>query len=122
LLMPIVGRLEKALREAVPEGLVNPFQLRLPEWEEAPGQMNIAVMLWLRTLAKGLEMTEYGKMRYNLLGNGGHWFPGLNAEKVREHDLRAVEARAGVKGLAELLEETHQLLWREPVKRLSQST
>jgi predicted aldo/keto reductase-like oxidoreductase len=118
---PIVNRLDAAIAAAVPEKLRNPFKLALPEWEQTPGQMNIPVMLWLRTLAKALDMTGYGQMRYNLLGNGGHWFPGLNAEKVDEFDLSAIEAAAGISGLKELLRETHQLLWKELVKRLSQS-
>jgi predicted aldo/keto reductase-like oxidoreductase len=67
-------------------------------------------------------MTSYGQMRYNLLGNGGHWFPGSNAAEVDRYDLSPIDRAAGLQGqLAPLLRETHQLLWKEPVKRLSQS-
>lgn len=121
ILPPIVARLDRAIAEAVPEGLRNPFRLALPEWQQAPGQMNIPVMLWLRTLTKAFDMTGYGQMRYSLLGNGGHWFPGLNAENVAEFDLSAVESACGLSGLKELLCDAHQMLWKEPVKRLSQS-
>lgn len=118
---PIVARLDAALAAAVPENLRNPFNLPFPDWEQTPGQMNIPVMLWLRTLAKAFDMTGYGQMRYSLLGNGGHWFPGLNAEKVADLDLAPIESATAVTGLRDLLHEAHQLLWKEPVKRLSQS-
>jgi predicted aldo/keto reductase-like oxidoreductase len=64
-------------------------------------------------------MTEYGRMRYNLLGSGGHWFPGLNAAKAGEHDLAAIGAAAGLDDLADLLRQTHEMLGGEEVKRLS---
>jgi predicted aldo/keto reductase-like oxidoreductase len=121
ILPPILARLAAAL-DALPPALRDPFALPLPEWQDAPGQMNIPVMLWLRTLATAFDMTAYGQMRYNLLGNGGHWFPGLNAANVAAADLSALDAAAGLNGqLKPLLEETHRLLWKEPVKRLSQS-
>jgi predicted aldo/keto reductase-like oxidoreductase len=122
LLPPILARLGEALAESVTPALRNPFALPLPDWQQAPGHMNIPVMLWLRSLAKAFGMTSYGQMRYNLLGNGGHWFPGSNAADVDRYDLSAIDRAAGLQGqLAPLLRETHQLLWKEPVKRLSQS-
>jgi predicted aldo/keto reductase-like oxidoreductase len=80
-------------------------------------------MLWLRTLKKAYDMQGYGEMRYNLLGNGGHWFPGKNAADVEGLDLGATAERAGFKAeaLRSLLKETHELLGKQEVKRLSQS-
>ena len=118
----IVERLERAMRDAVGEELARPFGMGLPEWEDVPGGINVATILWLRNLALAYDMHEYGKMRYNLLGNGGYWFPGQNAAKVREVDLRAVARASGLEGRLEgLLEEAHGMLWKEPVKRLSES-
>jgi predicted aldo/keto reductase-like oxidoreductase len=122
LLPPIVGRLDHAMRQTVGPQLTQPFALSLPEWEQTPGGVNIATILWLRNLALAYGMDEYGKMRYNLLGNGGHWFPGENAAKARELDLAEIAQRSTLGDrLVPLLEETHRMLWKEPVKRLSQS-
>ena len=41
-------------------------------------------------------MVDYGKMRYNLMGNGGHWFPGLNAAKVRDVNLTEIARQSNL--------------------------
>jgi len=122
LLPPIIQRLEKVMQDTVGKELAQPFALGLPEWEQTPGSINLPMILWLRSLALAYDMVEYGKMRYNLLGNGEHWFPGLNAAKVREFNLTAIAKQSGLGDrLVPMLEESHRLLWKEPIKRLSQS-
>jgi len=118
----ILERLQKAYDGAIPEKLRQPFAMELPEWEATPGHINIQVILWLLNLAKAYDMRAYGKMRYNLLGNGGHWFPGLTAEKAGSVDLSAVAAvsKLGAE-LQLLLAEAHQMLAAEAVQRLSKS-
>ena len=120
-LRPILDRLDAAMRESVEPELRDPFALDLPPWQDAPGGVNLATILWLRTLTRAYDMKGYGQMRYNLLGNGGHWFPGENAEKAGELDLSDVARRSGLGDrLVPLLQETHDILAKEKVKRLSQ--
>ncbi len=122
LLPPIQERLRKALVDAVGEDLADRYAEGLPAWQDSPGYMNMRVMLWLRNLVLAYDMLDYGKMRYNLLGNGGHWFPGLNAGHVHELDLEKALAGSPFKDkIPQWLRETHALLYEAPKQRLSQS-
>jgi predicted aldo/keto reductase-like oxidoreductase len=61
-------------------------------------------------------------MRYNLLGNAEHWFPGKNAELIKELDVRPVlRGNRFVERIPGILAEAHQMLFEKPVQRLSQS-
>jgi predicted aldo/keto reductase-like oxidoreductase len=122
LLPPIQERLRQALVDAVGEELADRYAEGLPAWQDCPGYMNMPVMLWLRNLVLAYDMLEYGKMRYNLLGNGGHWFPGLNAAHVDKLDLEKALAGSPFKDkIPGWLRETHALLYEAPKQRLSQS-
>ena len=122
LLPPIIERLRSAMVEAVGTDLADRFEEGLPRWEDAPGYMNLPAIMWLRNLVLAFDMIEYGKMRYNLLGNGSHWFPGLNAARAKELDVAtAVKKSPWAEQIPGWLNEIHSQLYEAPKKRLSQS-
>lgn len=122
LLPPIIQRLEQAAIERLGASWWRTWHLGLPKPEETPGQINIPAILWLRNLALAYDMVTYSKMRYNLLGNGGHWFPGARAKQIQQLDLRQCLANSPhADKIPQILLETDQLLGGQPVKRLSQS-
>jgi len=94
----------------------------LPEFVAVPGEVNLVEILRIWTYAKPLELTEWAKFRYNMLGNADHWFPGEHVEKLDWSRLDEVIRRSPFADrLAGILREAHDLFHDAPVKRLSQS-
>jgi predicted aldo/keto reductase-like oxidoreductase len=115
--------LEQALIDTFGKEWVDTWQLGLPSPEVVPNNISIRTILWLRNLALAYDLTDYGKMRYNLLGNGGHWFPGQQAKNVQALDFSlCLQHSPHREIIPQLLQETDQLLGGESIKRLSQST
>ncbi len=120
---PIESRLRAEMEAVLGADWCARWSEGLPNYTDIPGNINIQEILRLHTYARGLGLTDWGKMRYNLLGGaGGHWFPG---EMARDFDDAAiVRACAGSPFAAKIpaiLRDAHTLLLDEPKKRLSQS-
>ena len=122
ILPPIIDRLEREAIAVLGEEWVKTWEIGLPKYDETPGKINIPVILWLRNLALAYDTIEYCQARYNLLENGGHWFPGAKAEQLEQFNLEScLKNSPHAAKIPQFLAEAHALLGGAPVKRLSQS-
>ncbi len=119
---PVASRLHQALCETMGQDWAESWQEDLPTVVSAPMELPVYQILRLYTLHKAFDMTGYAKMRYNLLGNGGHWFPGQKAEGFdRKQLLEALGGYRFADRVPDILSEAHALFNEADQKRLSQS-
>jgi predicted aldo/keto reductase-like oxidoreductase len=121
-----IAPIEKRLRDEMERTLGADWCRRwfegLPHYVDVPGGINVSEILRLWMHAKSLDLVDWAKMRYNLLGQGDHWFPGENAGKAATLNLRGALVKSPfAERIPEILRESHELLLDAPKQRLSQS-
>lgn len=73
-------RLQAHLADTLNSDLCSQCYACLP----CPENINIPEILRLRNLAVAYNMTEYGKYRYRMFENAGHWFAGMKGDRCTE--------------------------------------
>jgi len=121
LLPPILERLEAEAIRILGKDWFTSWEEGLPNLEDVPGRVNVRMILWLRNLTLAYDMVDYARVRYNMLGNASHWFPGAKADTLDPQALKPyLRNSPHADQIPELLAEAHDLLGSEAVKRLSQ--
>ena len=118
---PIEQRLRAAMQQVLGADWCARWSESLPNYVDVPGGVNVQEITRLFTYARGLDLTDWGRMRYNLMGNAGHWFPGANAASFDAENVRAACAKNPfAERIPQVLAEAHALLHDAPKKRLSE--
>jgi uncharacterized protein len=119
---PIAERIRLEMERVVGREWVEGWWKGLPEHNEIPGGINVLEILRLWTYAKSLDLSPWGKMRYNLMGSGSHWAAGNHASDFDEAALRAALVASPVRDrIPEVLRDAHAMFYSAPEKRLSES-
>jgi uncharacterized protein len=82
-----------------------------------PENINIPEVLRLRNLAAGCDMTDFGKYRYAMFENAGHWFPGHTANRCTDCGECLPRCPENL-DIPALLKDTHQRLGGKSGRRL----
>jgi uncharacterized protein len=85
-----------------------------------PENINIPEVLRLRNLAVAYDMVEFGRYRYRMFENAGHWFPGRKADQCTECGDCLPRCPSNL-SIPDLLFDTHGRLKDTPRPRLWES-
>jgi len=119
---PIIESIYREVAQTCGQDWLETWHIGIPEWSDLPQGINVKDTVRLWTWAKAVDLVDFGKWRYNMLGNATHWFPG---NTVKTHDKKAMrEALSNsphADRIMEILEEARTIFADAPVKRLSQN-
>ncbi len=114
---PIEARIDAAIKAELGDDWWPHYTEGLPTYLEVPGEVNVQYILRLWTLAKGLDMDGYGKYRYGMIGNGGHWMAGQKADGFEDEAMiKALNGHPFAKKIPDILREAHEMFKGEERK------
>ncbi len=111
LIQGIAQKIKKHLIAKLGDNWYKNWDRNLPETIDTPGEVNVYDILRFHNLVKGLDMTAYGEMRYDLLGKKDHWFFGEQANNLQDAAiLESMKFHIDAPRVLASLKEAHEIL------------
>ncbi|MEN9270082.1 MAG: aldo/keto reductase [Thermostichales cyanobacterium HHBFW_bins_127] len=82
-----------------------------------PEQIPIPEILRLRNLVGAFDLKGFAQYRYNMLGQAGHWFPGVTGNHCSDCGECLPRCPSHL-DIPKLLRDTHRQLYTRPIRRL----
>jgi predicted aldo/keto reductase-like oxidoreductase len=114
----VEARLRNTMMETTGHQRPDHFWHSFPGWDQAPGNINIKMTLWLANLYRGWDMKSFARERYAMLNKGSSWVQGNDGARAADLDFSATMQPEGWSAdrLKELLTEAHRLLKKQNKK------
>ncbi len=111
-LFAVESRLRKKMAEVTGYERPDHFWHSFPDWDEAPGNVNIKMTLWLANLYRAWDLKSYTEERYAMLNRGSSWVQGNDGARAAELDFSETRRpdEHSEEQLKKMLLEAHQLL------------
>ncbi len=122
IIQPIVRRiLDEVARIMGPDWMEN-WHKGIPEWQDQPEKINVKDILRLWTWAKAIDLTEFGKWRYNMMSPTDDWISGNRVVAFDEQTMTRINRKNPfVDKIPERLREAQGMFEGDAVGRLSES-
>ena len=110
LLAPILERIRSEVASIGGPDWYKSWHQGIPDWRELPDKINVKDIVRLWTWAKALDLTEFGRWRYNMMSADSIWVPGNPVVNLDENQMRqALESSPFADKILEILKESKYL-------------
>ena len=114
-LFAVESRLREKMAEVTGYERPDHFWHSFPGWDEAPGNINIKMTLWLANLYRAWDLKSYTEERYAMLNRGSSWVQGNDGARAAELDFSETMRpdELSEEQLRKMLLEAHQFLKKD---------
>lgn len=119
-LKPIESRIQAQLEATHGKEWCEFWHEYIPDYFDFPNEVNVFDILRIYTYGSALELSEWAKSRYNMIGNSGHWVPGQQSDKYDHRaSMKLIQKNRFAAKIPDILKKTHELFHEKPGQRLS---
>ena len=110
LLAPIIEKIKSEVAAVGGPDWYESWHQGIPDWRELPEKINVKDIVRLWTWAKALNLTDFGRWRYNMMSADCIWVPGSPVVDFDEKQMQlALDSSPFADQILEILKESKKL-------------